>query len=203
MGGDARASSIPCPMLSILVTEGLLGADQAGSVSLADLQRALQAVGLSPVQGFLLSHGASSSLNGDLNARINLFELAGGPLDHKGSLGPLQNGGFNPSRLDALLECSTDGETLTLQDLAAAEDRRMRADGGGLRDRLLGAVELSALLLIFGKPNKAGVLALALKDVVTIFKDNKLPVGFQAPHLSSVELGLNMARLALIQEATR
>lgn len=201
MGGDARASTIPCPMLSILVMEELIKPDAAGNVSVAQLQKAFGKVGLNGLQSFALAHGGAAILQE--NKSINLFKLMGSTLDHKGSLGPLQEGGFNPKLLDDLIRCSKDGKSVTLEDLATAEEIRMRAEGGGnLKDYGLGRAELSALLLIFGKPNAQGEKAIPVKDLVTIFRDNRLPEDFKTPSVSSLKLVWNMASMAFMQHTT-
>jgi hypothetical protein len=199
---DARASTIPCPMLSVLVMEDLIKPDRDGNVDLAQLKSAFEKVGFNRLQRVGLAHGGASALEGDSNKAINLFRLMGSSLDHKGSLGPLQNGGFNKQLLDDLKACSKDGKTLTLEDLSTAQELRMRAEGGGTRDKIIGRAEISALLLVFGKPNADGQKAISLKDITTIFQDNRLPADFKKQDVSTLRLVWNMAQMAFMQHTT-
>lgn len=201
--GDSRANAIPCPVISTLLNESLLTPDKDGNVSISQLKDALKSVGMGPLVTLGLAHGGASAVMGSASAKaLNVYKLVDSTLQHKGSLGPLQDGGFNQQLLDQLLSCSSDGKTLTLKDLATAQSIRMTQEGGGTRDRALGRAEISALLLAFGTPNAAGQKSLKLDDVVSIFKDNKLPKHFEKQDVGLLPVVWGLAKLAFLQNTT-
>ncbi|MBI5498432.1 MAG: hypothetical protein HY904_25750 [Deltaproteobacteria bacterium] len=201
--GDARASAIPCPMLSVLVMEGMLTPDKDGNVQVTQLKEALNKMGLSTPAQLLLAHGGTLAIEGNAFAnKLNLFKLYGSTLDHKGSLGPLQDGGFNQKYLDQLMSFSSDGKSLTLSDLSKAESLRMAQEQGGLRDKALGVVEIAALTMVFGTPNAKGEKSLDLKDVVTLFKDNRIPDSFRSHDVGLTGVAWNAAKLAFQLDTT-
>jgi len=202
-GGDVRGSTVPCPVLSVLLNENLLTPDKDGNVSVDQLKSAFTKLGITPLVQHGLVKGGTSAIEGNSKSQtLNMFKLMGSSLDHKGSLGPLQDGGFNQKHLDQLLSCSKDGKTLTLEDLSTAQQMRMKQEGGGLRDRLIGQAEIAALLLVFGKPNADGKKAVKIEDVVSIFKDNKLPADFAKQDVGALGLVWNMGKMAFMQLTT-
>lgn len=202
-GGDVRGSTIPCPMLSTLINEKLVTPDKNGNVSVAQLQSAFEKIGLSKLQRDVLTHGGANAIEGNAKSPvINMFKLMGSSLDHKGSLGPLQDGGFNQKWLDQLKSCSKDGKTLTLEDLSTAQLMRIKQENGGFRDINLGRAEITALLLVVGRPNAEGKKAISLTDIERIFKDNKLPEHFEKQDVSTLNLLWNMGKMAFMQHTT-
>lgn len=195
-GGNEKASGLPCPMLSTLVNEDLLVPNENGEVTLDQIKQALSAVGISRMGQALLAHGGAKATESLERGVIELLSLQGSNLDHKGSLGPLQDGGFNEGFLDQLKSFSSDGKTLTLDDLAAAQATRLEGDGASVRGKLLGYAEISALFLVLGRPNQDGVKAITLTDVDRIFRDNKLPEGFEPESVNLVAVAWNALKLA-------
>jgi hypothetical protein len=202
-GGDAKASGLPCPMLSTLVNEGRLTPDKDGRVSVEQMKGALRSVGISPLMQQVLAHGGASASEGSFFKKtINLLNLENGSLDHKGSLGPLQGGGFNPEHLARLKSFSTNGTGVTIADLAAVQKLRLAEDGGGLRDKALGIVEIAAFVLIFGRTNAAGDKELSLADLDTIYKDNKLPADFNPKSVNAFNVTWMSMKLAVAQNSS-
>ncbi len=97
---------------------------------------------------------------------------------------------------------SKDGKTLTLEDLAAANKRDMRAEDAGLRDVFIGMAELAALLLVFGKRNDDGVKGLRLDDVVSLYRDSKLPEDFKPGNVGLMDVVGAMAKMAFHRQFT-
>lgn len=181
--GDPRGSGVPCPVISTLVNEGRLVPNADGEVSIETLQTALMSLNIdSPTALFLAEGGARDT--GTLEREVvNLLKLQGSPSDHRGSLGPLQDGGFNEHFLDQLKSFSEDGVSLTFEDLAAASKLRILQDGADgvpvtQREQGIGAFEIAALFMVFGTVNDAGVKVVSLDAVESLFRDNKLPEGY-------------------------
>jgi hypothetical protein len=195
-GGDERANGLPCPMLSTLVTEGMLTPDGNGEVSLDQLKSALDAVGISRLGQAVLAHGGAKATESLERGVLNLLKLETSDLEHRGSMGPLQDGGFRPEFLEQLKSFSSDGETLTLDDIAAAQKTRFIQDDPGLRGALLGLTELSAIFLVLGRPNADGTKALKLADVDRLYRENKLPEDFKAESVNLLAVGWNALKLA-------
>jgi hypothetical protein len=194
--GDERANGLPCPMLSTLVTEGMITPDANGEVSLDQLKEALDAVGISRLGQKVLAHGGAKATDSIERGVINLLKLETSDLEHEGSLGPLQDGGFRPEYLEQLLSWSSDGETLTLDDLAAAQATRFAQDDAGGRAKLLGLAELSAIFLVIGRPNADGVKAMKISDVERLYKENRLPEDFKPESVNLLAVGWNALKLA-------
>lgn len=201
-GGDERASGLPCPMLSVLVNEGRLKPDADGAVSVDAMKTALKSVGIWQASRAILAHGGASVTGGGPDKMINLLKLQGSTLDHKGSLGPLQDGGFNPGLLAQLKSFSSDGKGLSLEDIAVAEEVRMRQEDGGFGDKAIGYPELAAFIMIFGKTNADGVKTVPLEDLDTIYRDNKFPADFEAGNINLFNLGWTMMKLAVAQNSS-
>ncbi len=202
-GGESKASGLPCPMLSTLVNEGRLTPDKDGRVSVEQMKQALRSVGVSPLLQQVLAHGGANASEGSFFKKtINLLKLENSTLDHKGSLGPLQGGGFNPEHLARLKSFSSNGTGVTIADLAAVQKMRLAEDGGGFRDKALGIVEIAAFVLIFGRTNAAGDKELSLKDLDTIYKDNKFPADFNAKNVNTFDVAWTSMKLAVAQNSS-
>ena len=195
-GGDKKASGVPCPVLSTLVNEGLLTPDANGEVSLDQLKNALGSIGVDATTQKVLAKGGAKATESLERNVLNLLKLEGSNLDHEGSLGPLQDGGFNQVFLDRMKAFSSDGKSLTLDDLAAAQKARLIEDDAGLRDSAIGWAEVSALFLVFGRPNADGKKALSLNDADRLFKENKLPEGFEPKKVGILSVAWNAMKLA-------
>lgn len=184
---DPRFNQIPCPVLRTLVKEDLITVGPEGQVDLDQLKRAFKGLGVNDLVSNILAsggHGASpvkpELLMNAGRKELDIYRLRGSSLDHAGDTRILRDPGkpYSQERLDALLSLSSDGKTLTLADLAAANKQNVRDENGGFRDAAFGLAELGALLLVFGKRRDDGVKALKLEDVATLFRDHKIPEGF-------------------------
>lgn len=202
---DPRFNQIPCPVLRTLVKEDLITVGPQGQVDLEQLQRALRGIGASNlVSKFLAGGGVNASsvppdlILGSGKKELDIYRLRGSDLDHTGDTRILRdpNRSYSPERLQALLDLSSDGKTITLEDLAASNKRNVAEEPGGLRATVLGMAELSALLLIFGKRNEQGVKALKKEDLVSLFRDNKLPEGFEANKVGVLDVVGALAKMA-------
>ena len=72
----------------------------------------------------------------------------------------------------------------------------MEQEGGGLRDKAIGLAEISAFILAVGKGRPK---ALQLKDLDTLFKDNRLPDDWQKKSVNTFNLSWSIAKLAMYQ----
>lgn len=203
---DPRAESIPCPVLRTLVNEDLLTPDKDGMVDVAQLKRALKEIGISAPVRALLAGGAKNNEAGSFLASLrmnefSLFKLAGSGLDHKADTQILR-GGFQQDRLDRLLSFSSDGESITIADLARAQKQQLAEEPTGARGTVLGVAELAAVLLVFGRPNDDGVKGLRKQDVVSLYRDAKFPEGWQPQDVGLMELVAAMAKLAYHQKTS-
>jgi hypothetical protein len=198
--GDPRAATIPCPVLRTLVGEGLLTPDKNGMVDVAQLKSALKKIGLSFGAREGLAFGAKQNETGSIlramtTSQFNIYKLAGSDLDHAGDT-QIMRGGFNQARLDRLLSFSSDGKTISVQDLARAQKEQFAQEKTGGRGVVLGVAELSAVLMVFGKPDADGVKSLKLEDVTSLYRDAKFPTGFKPSKVGLMELVATMASLA-------
>lgn len=200
---NERAGTVPCPVISILLMEDMLVPDADGNVSVKDLKKALGDLGISALPKHGLGTLAANALSGSIFAKeVNIFDLFGSSIDHKGSLGALQDGGWNQAFHDQVKACSKDGKTLTLEDISTAQLIRLDQDDGGFKDKLIGRAEISALLLVFGTPNADGVKSISLEDWDTIFKDNKLPDSWNKHRVGALPLAWGMTKMAFMQNTT-
>ncbi len=200
---DPRAATIPCPVLRTLVGENKLTPDKDGMVDVAQLKSALKGLGLSFAARTGLAFGAKqneagSALRALTTSEFSLYKLAGSDLDHAGDTQILR-GGFNEARLDRLLAFSGDGKSISVQDLARAQKEQLAQEKTGARGVVLGVAELAAVLMVFGKPDQDGVKSLLKEDVVSLFRDAKLPKGFEPSKVGLMELVGTMSALAYHQ----
>lgn len=201
--GNERAGTVPCPMISILLMEDMLVPDADGNVSIRDLKKALGDMGISALPKHGLGTLAANALSGSPFAKeANIFDLFGSSIDHAGSLGALQDGGWNQEFHDQVKACSKDGKTLTLNDISTAQLIRLEQDDGGFKDKLIGRAEIAALMLVFGTPNADGVKAISLEDWDTIFKDNKIPDSWNKHSVGALPLVWGMTKMAFMQNTT-
>lgn len=200
---NERAGTVPCPMISILLMEDRLVPDADGQVSVKELKKALEGVGIGTVPKHGLGTLSAFALEGSPFAdKVNIFDLFGSSIDHKGSLGALQDGGWNQAFHDQVKACSKDGKTLTLEDLGTAQLIRLEQDDGGFKDKMIGRAEIAALMLVFGTPNAEGVKSISLEDWDTIFKNNRLPDSWQKHTVNMTPLLWGMTKMAFKQNTT-
>ena len=201
--GNERAGTVPCPVISTLLMEDMLVPDADGTVSVSALKKALGELGISALPKHGLGTLTASALSGSIFAKeVNIFDLFGSSIDHKGSLGALQDGGFNPELHDQVKACSSDGKTLTLEDIATAQLLRLEQDDAGFKDKMIGRAEISALILVFGTPNADGVKSISLEDWDSLFIQNNLPENWQKRTTSTVPLVWTMTKMAFMQNTT-
>ena len=197
--GDPRASGLPCPVLSTLVNEDLLVPDENGEVTVTACKRALARIGVSPALQVALTRLGSDATGTTGRGVIRLLDLEGSALDHKGSLGPLQDGGFNQVFLDRLKSYSRDGKVLTIDDIAAAQRARQDEDNTDPAGRAIGYAEVAGLLLVFGQKTSSGKLALSLDALDCLFKRNLLPKGFKPHRVGPLMVAATATQLAMKQ----
>ncbi|MCC6808101.1 MAG: hypothetical protein IT381_11805 [Deltaproteobacteria bacterium] len=205
---EAMSASVPCPFMAAMTKEGRLPVDRDGMVDFAALRAALKQVGISFTLREVLVRGtksaeterlkqAGSLLAGmEVNA-LNITKLHDTPLMHSGDL-KIRRGGFHQERLDWLLGFSSDGKTLSLKDVAAAEKAAAKADPG-FKGQAIAVVELSALVRLFGTKNAAGELSMTKDALVSLFRDAKFPDGFKKGSVGAPGLLANIATIAFHQ----
>lgn len=196
---DERADEIPCPMLRTLINEDVLPVAADGTVRIKDLNKALKKVGVKflPRLGLVFGAKQAAAAGGGIFATLaarefNIFSLYGSSLDHTGDTQILR-GGFNQEKLDNLLRYSSDGENISLKDLARAQEDLVAAEPGK-KGQAVGAAELTALLLVFGRENAEGDKSLRNDEVVTIFKDNRFPKGWKRNPVGAFKLGMGIKK---------
>lgn len=208
---DPRFNQIPCPVLRTLVKEDAVKVGPQGQVDLDELKKALRGIGANDMVANILvkgGHGASpvkpELLRDASRPELDFYRLRGSSLDHAGDTRILRDPSktFSPERLDALLALSSDGKTLSLADLALANKINVADEKGGVRDAVFGMAELGALLLVFGTRREDGVKALKKEDVVTLFRDNKLPEGFQAGDVGVMDVVGALAKMSFFRVFT-
>ena len=201
-----RLQSIPCPTLRALANEGRIDVGPEGQVDLEQLNRAFKGLGLSNVVTKVLLEGGTGASSvhptqilGQGKKELDIFRLRGSRLDHSGDTQILRNpenpGGVDEARLEALLSLSSDGKSLTVQDLAVSNRRTTTEEGSGLRDTVIGMAELAALLLVFGKRNEQGTKGLLLEDVRGLYH-GRLPADFQPEPVGLMDVLGATAKLA-------
>lgn len=207
--GREDAKNIPCPVIRTLINEELITPDKDGLVNTDQLNEALKTigVGLVPRMGLIAgvpkveqNRGLLSRLFGGGDQYMNVYDLFNGPIDHKADTQTLR-GGFNQERFDLLKSFSSDGQSLSLKDLAKAQSHYLQEEPG-TRGKIIGSAELTALLQVFGKPNASGDRALSFDALESLFKENKLPEGFDAPNVGMLKLLGGMASMAFSRSAT-
>ncbi|MBI2372425.1 MAG: hypothetical protein HYV07_00365 [Deltaproteobacteria bacterium] len=208
---DPRFTQIPCPVLRTLVKEDRIQVGPEGQVDLGQLQKALRGIGASDLVSKLLAHGGSNAapvkpelLRDASRPELDIYRLRGSSLDHAGDTRVLREPAqtFSQARLDALLSLSSDGKTLSVQDLALANKLNTSEEHAGLRATGLGIAELGALLLIFGKRDENGVKRLNKDDVVSLFRDSTLPEGFVPDRVGVLDVVGVMAKMTFHRQFT-
>ncbi len=180
---DQRFHNIPCVMLKTLINEGLLEVGPNGEIDLDHVKDVMKLIGSSKVvAGVLANGGAKASpaeLIGSSGKALNIYGLRGSDLDHKSDTqiyrDPKKPGGFDADRFVKLAEMSSDGERLTVKDLALANKLYGKEEDGSFRDIGLGMAELGALLMAIGTRGEDGVMGMDLNDVLGMYRDFKLP----------------------------
>src|SRR4051812_9216607 len=77
MGGDKRASAIPCPMISTLVMEGMLTPDKDGNVSVKQMKEAFEKIGIGTLPRLGLAHFGAKAIEGSFTDHLSVFKLFG------------------------------------------------------------------------------------------------------------------------------
>lgn len=203
---DPRAETIPCPVLRTLVNADMLTPDADGFVKIDQLKEALQGIGIrgAALQGLLFGARnveAGAFLKALRTDAFSLYKLKGSDLDHKADTQILRDG-FSQARLDRLLSFSGDGATLSVADLARAQKEQFAEEPPGGRGAVLGVAELAAVLLVFGKRDEDGVKRLRKEDVVSLFRDAKIPDGFEPEPVGALELIAAVAKMAYAHKTT-
>ena len=203
-----QATTIPCPFWKVMLNSGIVHPDAQGNISIDDMRTALSDVGaktglretailgvknvLAPMMGV---HGMLATMNMD---HINVFDLRKSPLMHTGDSGILRDG-FNQQRLDRLLSFSSDGDRVTLADLAAANKDQVAKDPGD-HGHTLGTAEYTLLITAFGFQDENGDKYLSKQDLTTIYKDCKFPEGWEKRDWGAIRAGLNVAEFVKDQK---
>ena len=180
LGNDPRAELIPCPAIKTLVREGLITPDANGRVDVAQLKQAFRTLGVTRPLTTVLGHGGAAAIEGEFNSKtLNVFKLFKSSLDHKGSMVHAPGEPFDQKLLDQLKSFSSDGVSLTIKDLAKAQDLRMKQEGASTKERVIGTVEAGLLIAVVGTVNTNGDKSVKLADLDSFMKDNLLPADWK------------------------
>ena len=179
---------IPCPILRTLCQEGVLAAPQ-GQVHCKSLYRSMRRLGLQPFPSLVLV--VSGWLAAGQGAGCNLKRLYCSPLDHNADMAILRQH-FQPEQLERLLAWSADGKRITLQDLTRAQASRLQEEPGWV-GRVLGAIELTALVVVFGE----GPDWISTEALTRLYRENRFPLGWRARRVPTPGLFHLIARFFL------
>jgi hypothetical protein len=205
---EAQAASVPCPFMATMVNSGKLAVSKDGMVDFDTLKKALAQVGVSFTLREVLVRGTQAVESERLEQagalvkgiEVNAFDitkLQDTSLMHTGDLG-IRRGGFHEERLNWLLGFSSDGKTLTLKDIARAQQAAVKKDPG-FRGHAIGVAELSALVRLFGTKNADGDKCMTKEALTSLFRDAKFPDGFDKGSVGAPGLLANMATIAFHQ----
>lgn len=119
---------------------------------------------------------------------FSIKNLRGSFLDHsgKGDTGILFGGEFHQDRFNFLLSHSTDGRSLSINDLADAVRDNLRRDRVPLSPRSISedVFEAAALINTFGTTDARGQLSISFETLLNLYKYRTLPQArllFQRP----------------------
>ena len=189
--GKFTIDDIICPFHRTAFNEGVYDVDAEGNVT--NLPEVLKEfAGASWVMNKVATHAAKKlSTDGDSRAdfkadSFNLQDLAGSDLDHTADSQILRNG-FNQERLDKALSFSSDGERLTLKDLREFQKANL-AEEPGKRGEFVGGAEFALLIKVFGRTDGVGTKFIKNADMVSLYKDNKWPEGWERPKAGSLNV---------------
>lgn len=189
--GKFTIDDIICPFHRTAFNEGVYDVDAEGNVT--NLPEVLKEfAGASWVMNKVATHAAKKlSTDGDnweafKADSFNLQDLAGSDLDHTGDSQILRNG-FNQERLDKALSFSSDGERLTLADLREFQKANV-AEEPGRRGEIVGGAEFSLLVKVFGRTDGEGTKFIRNEDMVSLYKHNKWPEGWEKPKAGSLNV---------------
>lgn len=192
----AKLAQIPCPNLRTLVNEGWLTPDANGLVDLKQLDQALKRIGIEGLPKKVLVGGAQkataeavSQQFGDMaTGKFNIYKLAGSNLDHPGDTRILR-GGFNPERLDWLLSFANADGRLGMKEMARAQKAAASDEPTTFRDKALGVAELTAILKVYGTPDKNGDKTLGVDGLRSLYQHARFPDEWRARLQESEKLG--------------
>jgi len=182
-----KLAQIPCPNLRTLVNEGWLTPDANGLVDLKQLEGALARQGIEGSPKKILVDGAQkvtadsvAKQFGDMaTGKFNILKLVGSSLDHAGDTRILR-GGFNPERMEWLLGFANSDGRIGLKEAAKAQKVARNEEPSTLRDKSLGVAELTALVKVYGTPDKNGEKTISIDGVRNLYQSSKFPDEWRA-----------------------
>lgn len=178
---------ILCPNMRTGIRMSLMNPDSEGWVTEEELRGFLEYIGLvagSKVENLLISTGESAP---DIKkaGHINLSAFEGTFLDHGSSSGILNNPeGFSEKRLKLLLSYADDRGRLYKENFALAinDFYRCPVKTKSFAGTNVLSFEYVGLLEIYGRTDKTNEKKyFTTEDVVSLWKDNRFPEGWQAP----------------------
>jgi|GEM_PF-4587226 len=179
-----HADSIPCPALLCFYNHGLLNPDAHGNVTVAELDKALTAVGVQAKLRGILTKGAEKT--DTIAGSFNLFKLRDSSLDHTGSTG-IRDPHVDPEKLPTALLAFSENGRFYSQHFAAAANAAGKLDPG-LGGTSKQTVELTSILAVFGRTDETGQLYLTTADVRSLWIDGKFPADWQPRPASDISL---------------
>jgi hypothetical protein len=175
-------ATIPCPNLRALVNEGWLTPDAQGNVDLKQLDDALKRLGVEALPRKVLVDGGEQATRdivaGMLGAaavgKFNVYRLNGTALDHAGDTGTLREG-FHKERLKWMCSFADDHGRIGMAEIAAVQKAARQREPTGLRDKLLGIVELTALVKVYGTPDARGQRSISVDGLRSLYEHARFP----------------------------
>lgn len=200
-----QLASIPCPNLRTLVNEGYLTPDESGIVDLAQLDVALQRIGVKglPLKALVgvaekATHEAvAQQLGAAAAGKFNVFKLQGSIADHVGDTRILRPG-FDAARLDWLLSFATNGR-VGLAELAAAQKEARNDEPSKFADKATGVAEMTALVRVYGTRDANGNRSISVEGVRSLYEKAKFPEEWKISLIPDAKLGaVNPEKMGLM-----
>jgi hypothetical protein len=181
-------NKIPCPNLRTLVNEGWLTPDKDGLVDLKQLDQALTRLGVEGLAKKTLVDGAGKAtaeavaeqFGGMAAGKFNIYKLYGSNLDHEGDTRVLRKGQVDMERLDWLCSFANKDGRMTLSSIAPGQKEAAADEKSGLRAKLLGLAELTALIRVYGTPDKNGEKSISVDGLRKLYAESKFPDEWRA-----------------------
>jgi hypothetical protein len=170
-----NADEIPCPFLVSAYNHGDLVPEADGTLHRDVIEETLARVGLGKEIRSALAALVVSKAGDRPSTMLNLFELRDSGLDHTGSTG-VRDPEVDPSRLPELLAFAEHGRMYHEHFAAAA--RHFGQIEPGEKGALVEAIELTALVEVFGREDEAGQRYLTENDIQRLWLEGQYPEGW-------------------------
>lgn len=183
-----------CPVVNAFSHARWLAPRTDGKTGLWSLFVAIRRLGaswfvaLSIVAVAPAANGWRRLLGNLIHFRVDIREMTKGPFDHEADTGVLHDGTFNEIEFRRLVGFSSDGESLSVSDIArliAADDRRQPSRLGCFMSR----IEFAVLCRVFGEePVAVGQpsLRIPIATLEALYREQRWPSGWRPTRRASL-----------------